>query len=71
MTNETQTETEFKTKKGRPAILKNPSKINVTVDLEVKRKLFAMATERRISISALVRDLVYAVPQKPEIKEAA
>ena len=59
------------TRMGRPRTVKNGQKLNLYVDRDVKRKLFAMATERQISISAVVRDLVCATPQKPETRDAA
>lgn len=59
------------TRMGRPRTVKNGQKLNLYVDRDVKRKLFTMATERRISISAVVRDLVCAAPQKPETRDAA
>ena len=49
-----------KAKMGRPKSVKHGLKLNLYVDREIKQKLFSMATERRVSISAVVRDLVFA-----------
>ena len=49
-----------KAKMGRPKSVKLGLKLNLYVDREIKQKLFSMATERRVSISAVVRDLVFA-----------
>ncbi len=49
---------QMKRTSGRPKILKEPSTLNLSIELETKRKLFAMASARGISLSALVVRLV-------------
>ena len=63
-----------KAKMGRPKLIKHGLRLNLYVDREIKQKLFSMATERRVSVSAVVRDLVFAeaaLPLKTNPKRAA
>jgi hypothetical protein len=45
-------------KTGRPVRTDNPQKITLHLALEIKRKAYDIATERRCSISRLVEDLL-------------
>jgi hypothetical protein len=47
-------------KRGRPARQDNPQKITLHLALQIKRKAFDLATERRCSIGRLVEDLITA-----------
>jgi hypothetical protein len=56
-----------KTKLGRPKTVKDGQKLNVYVPKEIKQILFAMATEQRKSISAIVTDLVFETKRNPSL----
>ena len=47
-------------KLGRPARQDNPQKITLHLALQIKRKAFDLATNRRCSIGRLVEDLIAA-----------
>jgi predicted HicB family RNase H-like nuclease len=56
------------TRPGRPKVLKDPTTLNLSIDAEVKRKAFAMATDQNKSISALIAGLIR---EASEITKAA
>jgi len=47
-------------KRGRPARQDKPQKITLHLALQIKRKAFDLATNRRCSIGRLVEDLIAA-----------
>jgi len=47
-------------KRGRPARQDKPQKITIHLALQIKRKAFDLATNRRCSIGRLVEDLIAA-----------
>lgn len=49
----------------RPRIHKKPTKLNLSVDLEIKRKAYALATVRGVSVSALLTALVEDAARQP------
>jgi hypothetical protein len=47
--------------RGRPTRKDNPQRINLILAGRIKKKAYLAATERRVSISRLVEDLIEAL----------